>query len=151
MKNRNKFITPLIAQLLILLIGIAFVVPPEMRLELCFGKDGHVDFSLADCTNHGETNKADWVSSSVYRTASHNDCFHMAVACGTEQELIRNDGQSDSYKSELQKDPSQIPLFSLESFTDSVGVKSDLNVYPAPIEDFPQLHLVSLRTVVLLV
>jgi hypothetical protein len=137
--------------LLMLLMSIILVLPSGMHLELCFGNDGHVDFSLSGCAD-GATSK---IPASgrlpVYDTAHHDDCLPMAVACGTAQELIRANGKSDAYKSEPRKDHAKTPLLFSELLADSADAYLDPNIYPMPFEDFPSPRLVSLRTDVLLI
>lgn len=137
--------------LVVLFMSTMLVIPSRMDLELCFGKDGHVDLSLGSCPDGASPKIPARERSSIYGTAHYDDFLHMAVVCGTAQELIRNGGNSDSYKSELKKDPSKTPLLFSESLAGSAGAYLDSNVHSIPFEDFPSLHLVSLRTIVLLI
>jgi hypothetical protein len=142
--------TQAVAVLFVLFLSTILILPPGMDLELCFGKDGHVDFSLIGCPDSSLPNRASKERSPVYDTAHHDDYFHVAVACSMAQELIRTDGKSDSYKSEPNKDPSKTPLIFSELLAGSAGAYLDSNGYPIPYDDFPSPGLVSLRTVVLL-
>jgi len=137
--------------LLVLLMSTMLVLPPGMDLELCFGTDGHVDFSLNGCQDSVSAKGTAGERSPVYDTSHHGECFDVAVACSTAKELIRTEGKTDSGKFKLKKDPSKTPLFVLKSFADFVGVYLDPDIYSIPFEDFPSPHLVSLRTVVLLI
>lgn len=143
-------ITQAVSALLVLLMSTMLVLPPGMDLELCFGKDGHVDFSLNGCQEGVSTVPAG-EQSSVYDTAHHGECFYVAVACSTVQELVRTAGKTDSDQFNLKKDPSKTPLLFPKSLADFAGAYLDPDVYSIPFEDFPSPHLVSLRTVVLLI
>ncbi len=136
--------------LLVLLMSTMLVLPPGMDLELCFGKDGHVDFSLNGC-REGVSSVPAGERSSVYDTAHHGECFDVAVACSTAKEVIRTAGKTDSDKFKLKIDPSKTPLLFPKSLADSTGGYFNSNDYSIPFDDFPSPHLVSLRTVVLLI
>lgn len=137
--------------LLVLLMSTMLVLPPGMDLELCFGKDGHVDFSLNGCQDSVSAKVPAGERPSVYDTSHHGECFDVAVACSTAQELIRTEGKTDSDKFKLKKDPSKTPLLFPKSLADSTGGYFNSNDYSIPFDDFPSPHLVSLRTVVLLI
>jgi hypothetical protein len=143
--------TQTVTVLLVLLMSTMLVLPPGMDIELCFGEDGHFDFSLNSCQDGISLESPSRENSSVCDPAGHGECLNVTVICGTAQELIRTDGKSDSYKSDPKKDPSQTPLFFSESLADFAGPYLDPNVYPIPFEDFLSPHLVSLRTVILLI
>lgn len=137
--------------LLVLLMSTMLVLPPGMDLELCFGKDGHIDFSLNGCQDGPSPKIPIGERPSVYDTTHHGECFDVAVACSIAQKLIRTDGNTVSGKSILKKDPSKTPLLFPKSLADSADTYLASNDYSIPVVDFPSYHLVSLRTVVLLI
>ena len=137
--------------LLVLLMSMMLVLPPGMDLELCFGTDGHIDFSLNGCQNGVSPQIPDRERSSIYDTAHHGECLDVAMACSTVQEFVRTDGKTDSYESELKIDSSKTALLFSKLRTDSAGAYLDSNVYSIPFKNFPSPQLVSLRTVVLLI
>lgn len=136
--------------LLVLFMSTILVLPPGMDLEVCFGKNGHIDFSLNGCQDGVSPKIPAGKRSSVYDTAHHGECFDVAVACKLAQELICAEGKTDSDKFKLKKDPSKTPLFVLKSLADSTGGYLNSDAYSISFEDFPS-PLVSLRTVVLLI
>lgn len=139
--------------LLVLLMSTMLVLPPGMDLELCFGKDGHIYFSLNSCQDGSLPKIPVRERPPVYDTTQHDECFHVAVACSTARELIRTDGKTVSDKSNLnrKKDPSQTPLLFPKSLAGSADAYLASNDYSIPVEDLPSYQLVSLRTVVLLI
>lgn len=139
--------------LLVLLMSTMLVLPPGMDLELCFGKDGHIDFLLNGCQNVASPMVPAREQPSVHDTAHHDKCLDVAVACSTTQQIIRSDGKTDAYssKSTPKKDPSKTLFFVSEFSADSAIGYLAPNFYPIPFEAFPSPHLVSLRTVVLLI
>jgi len=143
--------TQAVSALLVLLMSTMLVVPPGMDLVLCFGKDGHVDFFLNGCREGVSPNVPAGERSSVYDTAHHGECFDVAVACSTAKEVIRTADKTDSDQFKLKKDPSKTPLLFPKSLADSAGAYLDPDIFSIPFEDFPSPHLVSLRTVVLLI
>lgn len=142
--------TQAVTLLLVLLMSTMLVLPPGMDLELCFGRDGHVDFSLSSCQDSVSPKVPAGERPSVYDTAHHGECFDVAVACTT-QELICTEGKTKSDKFRLKKDPPKTPLLFVKPRADSAGGHFDSKLYSISNEDFPPPHLVSLRTVVLLI
>lgn len=143
--------TQAVTVLLVLLMSTMLVLPPGMDLELCIGRDGHIDFSMNGCQDGASPRIPAGGRPPVYGTIHHGDCLHMVLACNTAQELIRTDGKTGAYKSELKKDPSKTPFIFSKSLSDSAGAYLDSNFYSIPFEGLPSTHLVSLRTVVLLI
>jgi hypothetical protein len=143
--------TQAVTVLLVLLMSTMLVLPPGMDLELCFGNDGHVDFSLNSCQDGASSKAPAKERSPLYDTIHNDDCLHTALVCSTTQELIRTDGKVHVHRSELKKDTSKAPLLFSKSLADSAGTHLDSSVYSIPDEDFPSHHLVSIRTIVLLI
>lgn len=142
----------LVSALLALLMSAVLFLPPSMDLELCLGTDGHIDFSLNRCHDGVSAKSQAEERTSVYDTAQHHGkCFDVAVACNSAQELIRAQVRTAADKFKPKKDPSKTPLFVQKSLADFAGGYLNSNVYSIPFEDFPSPHLVSLRTVVLLI
>jgi len=137
----------------LLLMSTMLVLPPGMDLALCFGSDGHIDFSLNSCPDGPSPKIPVRERSSGYVTAQHDDCLDVAVACSTAQEIIRTDGKTVSDKSnlKLKKDPSKTSLLFPKSLADSADTYLASYDYSIPVEVLPSFHLVSLRTVVLLI
>lgn len=134
--------------LLVLLMSSTLVLPQGMDLVLCFGKDGHVDFSLNSC-REGSVPSGD--QSAEYHKAHHDVCFDLIVTCGTAKEVVCTAGKMDSDKFKSKKDLPKTPLLFWKSLADFTGSYLNLDIYSISFEDFPSLHLVSARTVILLI
>ena len=137
--------------LLALFVSTVLALPSGMDLELCFGMDGHIDFSLNGCQEDCSSRIPVRERLSDYDTTHHGECFDVAVACSSASEFIRTDSKTDSNKSELNKAPFQTPVLFSKSLFDSAGPNLDSSVFVISFEDIAFPHLVSLRTVVLLV
>jgi hypothetical protein len=144
--------TQAFAVLFVLLLSMILILPQGMDLELCFGTDGHIDFSLNGCQDGVSTKIPASEQPHRYGSIHPDDCRHMALACGTAQERIRTAGNTHSYKSRPKKDPSKSFLPFTNMLADSAGAYLHSDVYSSiPFEDCPSPHLVSLRTTVLLI
>lgn len=139
--------------LLVLLMSTMLILPPGMDLEICFGQDGRIDFSLNGCQDGASPMVPARERPAFYDTAHYGECLDVVVACSATQQIIRSDWKSDTYsdKSTPKKDPSKTPFLFSELLSDSAGAYLDPNLYPTSFRDFPSPHLVSLRTVVLLI
>lgn len=146
-----KKTTQAVIGLSVLMIISILILPPGMNLELCFGKNGHVDFSLENCGDSVSPNifVREWAS--IYGTAHHGECLDVAVACSATPKRIHTYGKRAGYKSKLTKNSSKTLLPPPKWFSDSVDTYLGSNVDSLYIEDFSYLHFVSLRTIVLLI
>lgn len=137
--------------LLVLFMGMSLILPPGMDLELCFGNDGHIGLSLNGHQDDTLPCNPSKEQKLLYETAYPDNCQHVALLCGTEQKLNSRDIKTDLSKYELKQDPSKAPILFSNTFVSSSGTNPNSNPYPVFFEDFPSLHLISLRTVVLLI
>lgn len=152
--------TKIFAVLLVLLISTILPLPPGMRLELCFGSDGHVDLALNGCPDGGSIphgphserhNDRHSDPSHVYAATHHGDCLHVPVVCGKAQELISASGKPDSHKFTRKNAPAKMPLIFSALVAETTRAHLSPNNCPVPFQDFLSPHLVSLRTVILLI
>ncbi len=144
-------ITQAVAVFLLLIMNTILVIPSGIDLELCLGKDGHIDFSLNSCQDGSSPKIPARQHMPAYTTTHHDNCLHIALACGNPKEAIRTDGKTDYQQYALNKAPSMPPFILMTSLASSAGAYLDSNAYFIPFENLPSLHLVSLRTVFLLI
>ncbi|MCA1765338.1 MAG: hypothetical protein LC633_03665 [Desulfobulbaceae bacterium] len=133
--------------LLALFLGTSLIIPPGMDLELCFGEDGHVDFSLGSCTGAGSAIAAARELTAVYATAPNTNCGHFTVACGTGEEPLLSGRQPAVHK----QAPANTPFITPPALSGLAGSLSNRKAPPIPVENPPPSQLVSLGTVVLLI
>lgn len=140
---------PAVSVLLVLLMSTVLVLPSGLDLALCFGSDGHVDLSLSRCPDGATSGMP--AGGRQPDIAHHDDCLHVAVACGTAQELIRTEGQSDSSTSQPKKAPCRTSLLFWELPANSADAHLNPKCYPVLFEDCSSAHVVSLGTIILLI
>lgn len=144
-------ITQAVAVFLILTMNTLLIIPSGIDLELCLGKDGHVDFALNSCQD-GPSSKVPAKQQQASYTATHHDnCLHIALACGKPKEAIRTDSKADYQQYALNKAPSMLPVTLNGSLADFVNMYHGSNGFFIPFENLPSPHLASLRTVFLLI
>lgn len=143
--------TQAVTLLLMFLMSTILVIHPVTDLELCFGKNGHVDFSLNNCQNDAAPVRASKDRSHLYTPADHDDCQHVVVGCTTMREVLPPDGKSGIHNTATEKDLPGTTFLSSALLAASAGAFPAPDTYPVFPEDVSSLHLVLLRTVVLLI
>ncbi|EKD82258.1 MAG: hypothetical protein ACD_39C01401G0005 [uncultured bacterium] len=144
-------ITQAVAVFLLLMMNTILVIPSGIDLELCLGKDGHIDFSLNSCQDSPSSKTPVRQHPPTYTATHHDNCLHIALACGNPKEAIRTDGKTDSQQYTLNKAPSMASFILNGSLTGSANMYLGSNGFFIPFENLTSPHLVSLRTVFLLI
>lgn len=143
--------TQTVTLLLVFFVGTMGAIPPGVDLELCIGKDGHVDFSLNKCHDGAAPVRPSKDPSHFYASAHCDDCQHVVVGCNTMREVVRTDEKSGIHKTTPEKDPSGTLFSPSECLAAAAGALPGSDVYPVSPKDVSSSHLVFLRTVVLLI
>jgi len=144
-------ITQAIAVFVLLMMNSILVIPSGLDLELCLGKDGHIDVSLNNCQDGASPKFPTRQRPPTYTTTHHDNCHHISLACGNPKEAIYTDGKTTCQQYVLNKAPSMRPFILSESLPGSANMYLGSNVFFIPFETLPSPHLGSLRTVFLLI
>jgi hypothetical protein len=144
-KTRIKFTI-----LFILLVGMAFVVPPGMHLEFCVGESGHFDVSLDSCRDVPAEQGLVQCGSTIGQI-HHGECLDYAVACDSFEEFLSPDRKLELPTIAINKDISSAPVFLAGAFAVSPPTKGNFSFFRLSRHTLPPSHLDSLRTVVLLI
>lgn len=151
----KKMISPrktsqILAIVLILLMGAALAVPPGLHLELCFGEGSHFEISLDSC--HDAPLSQQLVQcDSVLKETHPGECLDLAVACDSFQEFLSPDRKVGLHKTKINKDPPPATAIFAGAFSTPQPASGNYSPFRLARQAFPPSHLVSLRTVVLLI
>lgn len=150
MRRLKDIFGPLIAILLILQVSAACALPAEVHLNLCIGFDGHIDISIDGCAGNPNQppRQPDMI---LYGENHHDECLDVAIGCASSNELCPLVAEVCSSKAKPQRNNSpptseNYPL----SFSHRIS-KSSIRTAHLNTGAFPPPHLVSLRTIVLLI
>lgn len=144
-------ITQALAVFILLMMNTILVIPSGLDLEICLGKDGHIDVSLNNCQDGASPKIPTRQHPPTYTTTHHDNCLHIALACGNPKEAIYTDGKTACQQYALNKTPSMLPFILSESLAGSANMYLGSNVFFIPFETLPSPHIASLRTVFLLI
>lgn len=140
----------LLALVLILLMGTAIAVPPGLHLEFCFGEGDHFEISLDSC--HDVPLLQQIVQcASVFDQDHHGECLDLAVACDSSQEFLSPDRKVGLHKTKINKDPPPATTIFAGAFSSPQPASGNYSPLRLARRAFPPSHLVSLRTVILLI
>jgi len=144
-------ITQAVAVFLILTMNTMLVIPTGIDLELCLGKDGHVDFLLNSCQDGPSSKVPTRQYPSTYTTAHHDNCFHIALACSNPKEATRIDEKTNYQQYALNIYNSPATFFLKGSLAGSENMYAGSNGFFIPFESLSSPNLTALRTVFLLI
>ena len=143
---------PLLTILLILQVSAAHALPAGIHLNLCFGSDGHFDISPDLCTVSPLTPPFPQSDTGIFSEAPHGDCLDVEIGCVSSDEQHPPIAKVCPAKTKAQRNNSPLATknhtlsFSHQTFQSSIRTPSHLNDGPVPPS-----HLISLRTIVLLI
>ena len=140
----------LLAIVLILLMGAALAVPPGLHLELCFGEGSHFEISLDSCHDAPLSQKLVQCDS-VLKETHPGECLDLAVACDSFQEFLSPDRKVGWHKTKINKDPPPATVLFAGAFSSPRPISGDRSSFRPTRQAFPSPHIISLRTVLLLI
>lgn len=143
--------TQAIAVFILLLMNTTLVIPTGLDLELCLGKDGHIDVSLNNCQVGASPKNPTRQQPLTYTPTHHDNCHHIALVCGNPKEAIYTDGKTACQQYALNKATSMLPFILRESLAGSANMYLSSNVFFIPFEPLPSPHIAFHRTVFLLI
>lgn len=151
MRRLKDIFGPLIAILLILQVSAAYALPAGVHLNLCIGFDGHIDISIDGCAGNPSQppRQPDTI---LYGEDHHDNCLDVAIGCVSSDELrpLVAEVCSSKAKPKRNDSPPTTENYTL-SFSHRISQSSIRTSHYLNSRAFPPPHLVSLRTIVLLI
>lgn len=144
-------ITQAFAVFILLMMNTILVIPSGLDLELCLGKDGHIDVSLNNCQDGASPKIPTRQHPPTYTTTHHDNCLHIALACGNPKEATRINEKTNYQQYTLNVYNSTATFFLKGSLAGSENMYAGSNGFFIPFESLSSPNLTALRTVFLLI
>lgn len=151
MRRLKDIFGPLIAILLILQVSAAYALPAGVHLNLCIGFDGHIDILIGGCAGNPSQSPRQ-PDTILYGEDHHDECLDVAIGCASSDALRHSIAEGCSYKSKTKRNDSPPTSENYTfSFFHRISQSSIRTSHYLNSGAFPPPHLVSLRTIVLLI
>ena len=140
-----------LAVLLILQMSAASALPAGLHLNLCFGSDGHIDIAPDDCSSHPVLSHQ-WANVDLNDDDHHDDCLDVAFGCVSLDRLVSSVEKIRVTQAKNSNDDSQ-PITGnyFHAFSHPSIQPVSRSSSPPNFGNLPPSHIVSLRTIVLLI
>lgn len=136
--------------ILVLLMGMALVMPPGLHLKFCLGDGGHLDISLDSC-HDAPASQPITQGLPVLDQNHHGECLDITIACDSIEEFRSPARKVGVFKAKVNKDPPPAAVHFAGTFYSPFPFPEDRSSSWLISQTLLPSHLVSLRTLVLLI